>query len=146
MRVAAWFVLGLILIDRWLKNLALSHQELPLSSSFGFKLYENSGLIGSLPNPAPNLILLAIALIIVVLIWLAAAAWRQNQTSQFLCLLLIIAGAASNLTDRLLHGSVIDYLQFFTTGYLNLADLMISSGVLGLVYVKQNTISSGGRH
>lgn len=131
--------LVLLAIDRWLKNLALSGYELPLSSSFGFKLYENSGLIGSLSNPAPNIFLAAVTLIISILIWLAAAAWRQNKTKKFFFLFLIIAGALSNLVDRLWFGSVIDYFHFFTTGYLNLADLMIFSGVLGLVGMKHET-------
>jgi signal peptidase II len=50
----------------------------------------------------------------------------------------VIGGGAGNIYDRLLHGSVTDFLHldvgFFQTGVFNLADVSIMLGMLMLLY------------
>lgn len=53
------------------------------------------------------------------------------------CLACILGGALGNLIDRLLHGAVIDFLDFFIQNYhwpaFNVADVAISMGAVGLI-------------
>jgi signal peptidase II len=53
------------------------------------------------------------------------------------CLACILGGALGNLIDRLLHGAVIDFLDFYIQNYhwpaFNVADVAISMGAVGLI-------------
>ena len=55
----------------------------------------------------------------------------------WLGIILIVGGGFGNLIDRVLYGSVTDFLQFnfgiFRTGIVNLADMLITSGFIILV-------------
>jgi signal peptidase II len=44
----------------------------------------------------------------------------------------ILGGSIGNLTDRVIHGYVIDYIDFIVWPVFNLADIMINLGV-GLI-------------
>lgn len=148
---------GLFALDRLLKYLIVSEKiALPASNFllnnnfFSLSLYQNGGLMFSLPLPWPWFMLLIISAIIIILIHFFFAAWRAGQTKTALALLLIIAGAISNLADRLAYGFVIDYLEFFGRVFFNLADFTIAAGVLILITKKanhadQSTIGGGAR-
>jgi len=71
---------------------------------------------------------------------------RSHPTQKLFCfaLSMVIGGAVGNIIDRLLHGHVIDFLQFrfgflepiFTGGYFpsfNLADAAITLGAICLI-------------
>lgn len=60
--------------------------------------------------------------------------WRQvaYRPMAVLALAFILAGATSNITDRLVYGGVIDYLPFFGLSTFNVADVEIFVGALGL--------------
>jgi signal peptidase II len=75
----------------------------------------------------------SLAIFFILLVYL-----RTNKEKTILrwSLLLILAGAVSNLQDRLIYGSVIDYLLLGKFPYsFNLADSSILAGV-GLVIIK----------
>ena len=133
---ATILILALTLGDRWLKKLVL---DLPASSLtteavfFKFTLFKNAGLFFSLPFPWQKLVIIFSFLLIAVLIRALFRSWREKNLINILAWLLIIAGATSNLADRLFYGFVIDYWCFFGTSCLNLADLMIFSGILILI-------------
>ena len=78
----------------------------------------------------------------------AAIVWmiRSHPTQKLFCfsVSMIMGGALGNVIDRLLHGHVVDFLQFrfallepvFRGGYFpafNLADSAITAGAIGLV-------------
>ena len=60
----------------------------------------------------------------------------------FICFLLvfisfIILGAVSNLLDRITYGFVVDYIQTPLYWWVfNIADIMITIGVIGLIFSK----------
>lgn len=63
--------------------------------------------------------------------------WSTRGLLAALSLGLIIAGAFSNVIDRLVHGAVVDFFLFHAGGFewyvFNLADAWIVAGVIGLL-------------
>lgn len=76
---------------------------------------------------------LIIILIIFLLADQAIRLIKQKKNTQVLCLLLIIAGAVSNLIDRFKFGYVIDFIDIKIWPIFNIADIMIVSGALLLI-------------
>lgn len=75
-------------------------------------------------------------LIAVMLLISAAVSWWLYKTERFLPVLaygLILGGALGNISDRIWHGAVFDFLYFHLAGYgwpaFNLADSAIVCGV-----------------
>jgi signal peptidase II len=80
-----------------------------------------------------------------IVIALAASAWivhllrKYPHTRVFaLALALVLAGAVGNVIDRILHGAVIDFLDFHAYGYhwpaFNVADSAITCGAALLIW------------
>ena len=67
--------------------------------------------------------------------------YKTPSSERFLkiSLSLILAGALGNLTDRLLRGSVVDFLDFYVKDwhwpFFNVADASITVGAILLLYV-----------
>lgn len=71
----------------------------------------------------------------VVIIGLVIYLLKENVKGiEKICLILIMAGAIGNLIDRIIHGYVIDFLDFNIFGYdfpiFNVADSYITIGVI----------------
>lgn len=71
----------------------------------------------------------------VVIIGLVIYLLKENAKGiEKICLILIMAGAIGNLIDRIIHGYVIDFLDFNIFGYdfpiFNVADSYITIGVI----------------
>jgi len=133
-------------LDRYLKFLSLSQPEssVPLLGEWlKFSFTKNYYIAFSLPFSGPLLTLLLI-LVIICLIFAIFYLKKANNYSWFSLfpLTLIIFGAISNLTDRLIFNYVIDYFdcRYFTV--FNLADVMITSGAL-LFLLNYNHKNSG---
>ena len=77
---------------------------------------------------------LAIGFIIVMLRRL-----REQETGLITALAFILGGAVGNLIDRVLHGEVIDFLDFYWSNYhwpaFNLADSFITVGWHPVVHI-----------
>ena len=125
------------LLDRLVKNLFLVNPEFQRDFIIGFlglRLETNSGIaFGWL---AGNQWWLAglIILVLIILLYATRFLWQSDQVLPRLGLGLIVAGAISNLVDRWRYGFVIDYIDvpFFTV--FNLADIMITLGVVLLFW------------
>jgi len=80
-------------------------------------------------------------------LWSAAFAlvvWQYQKTKNFF-LLLVLAGAISNLLDRFLRGCVVDFIKIGSFPAFNFADLLISSGCflfLFFHFIKTNPYQS----
>lgn len=76
------------------------------------------------------LIVLALAISAVLVIWLR----RNDRRLTAAAIGLVLGGALSNVSDRLVHGAVVDFLDFHVAGYhwpaFNVADSAISIGVV----------------
>lgn len=102
-------------------------------------VFQNQGIIfGFIENQAISYLLLIIGF--GILIWLIyktrlpASPTGGSLITHHLSLLLIVAGAFSNLFDRIFRGYIVDYFSFFGLNYFNLADLFIIGGVILYAY------------
>ena len=101
------------------------------------------------------LLILASVAIIGVIAWLLVAS-RQLKTPSAAGLALLLAGATGNVTDRIVHGSVTDFLQVwlkFLPWHLfnpwptfNLADSAVTVGailiLLDVLFLRQHPVKS----
>jgi signal peptidase II len=99
----------------------------------GLKFYKNFYLIFNIKIPE-TLMYGLIAIILAALLFLLVKNYRREKYFLIFCLSLIIVGAISNLTDRLIFGYVIDFISFFDYSIFNLSDVYIMGGV-GLILI-----------
>jgi len=131
------------------------HESLTVTPFFNLVLVHNRGAAFSFLSDAGGWqreLFIAIAL--------AAAAWiawllrRHAREKRFsLALSLILGGAIGNVIDRVLHGAVVDFLDFHALGWhwpaFNVADIGISCGAILLVWdalaPKPSRVPAGNR-
>ena len=136
---------GLFTLDRLVKVFLLNFlQENQLNSFrlnnfFEVTLVWNKGVsYGLFPQQsyAGQLIIIFFSLIICV--WIAKFITNSDIRYRSITLILILAGASSNMIDRLIYGAVADFFHFEIATYswyvFNIADIYIVSGLLILIY------------
>lgn len=121
----------LLIIDRLLKALAMAG----FASDTWFKLFLNDGIIFSLPFNNLLTIILTTLIILIVVYWLVRS-WPQKKYKLTFAYLLIFIGSASNLFDRIIYSSVIDYFNFSYWPVFNLSDVYIVLGIILLLKIK----------
>ncbi|WP_440993491.1 signal peptidase II [Cysteiniphilum litorale] len=142
-----WVILSIIviIIDLGTKYLASQNltygQPIEILPFFNLTLLHNYGAAFSFLSNANTtwqvIVLSAIALIvaIVILIWLARLPKNKNLTA--CALSLILGGALGNVYDRMIHGYVVDFLDFHINNYhwpaFNIADSAICIGAVILI-------------
>lgn len=130
-RVGKWFVVN-----------ELSSDGLFLFSGItGVTLERNSGIAYGIALPSALLIGFVMALIIMC-ISVMVVAHRKKSFYIISPLVFIVIGAFSNLLDRLLYGSVIDWLVLTSWPVFNIADAMITVGAvwLGIITIKKKKV------
>jgi lipoprotein signal peptidase len=95
-------------------------------------LFQNHGIAFGIPLPGVVSILISLGLIA----YFARSYATARTHGLKIAALCILLGAASNLFDRVAHGFVIDYLLLFGDSAINLADILILSGLF--LHVKYN--------
>ncbi len=142
--LTALAVLG---IDQLTKNLALGglvlHQPEPVFGNFlRFTLAWNQGAAFSMPWGGPLfLTVITSAAVVMVSIFI----WKLGKHSPLFLsgLGAILGGALGNLTDRLIYGKVVDFIDIGFTGWrwptFNIADIAITAGgiILVILYRKE---------
>ncbi len=123
------YISGLIVADQITKCWArvyLVNEPIEVFSFFHLIFVENDGIAFSIP--ASQFFLIPFTLII-----LGGLGWwmktKQCSPLEITAFILIFAGAAGNLIDRILFGKVTDFLSFWSFPVFNLADSFISVGV-----------------
>lgn len=137
MTVGLYLIPMLVAVDLGAKSWAIEHLEVnevvPLLPGLSLRLLHNTGVSFNLFAGSPwPVTLVTAAMTVGLTIWFQ----RSRAQMEYLAVGCIMAGAASNLIDRLLNGAVTDFLSFgsrdsplFTN---NLADIWITLGVLVL--------------
>ncbi len=121
-----------IVIDQILKQVAQLFASRPvyiIPRTIGWEYFENPGIAFGLPIPQVIVIPLSILIISGAIFFLQK---NQEGRRQTLGAILIIAGAVSNLIDRVMYGFTIDYIRIITSIF-NLADVVIVIGIFLLL-------------
>ena len=144
-RIWPWLLwaLVLVLLDQLTKQWILRHYALwdstPITSFFNIVRAHNTGAAFSfLANHSgwQRWLFVGIGVVATVLI-----VWqlRKYPTQKLFCLALasILGGAIGNVLDRLMHGYVVDFLDFYWGSYhfpaFNVADMGITIGAALLI-------------
>jgi len=125
------------LVDRITKAWALATYQEPcnINSFLSFHLTYNRGVsFGLLSSENPSLSLLIFCIIACATLCLALYTWKQYKAhKQITGELLVLVGSFSNMLDRCLYGSVIDFIILtynqWSFPVFNIADICIVVGV-----------------
>jgi len=143
-----WLTLAVVLLDRtskaWFELHTSGNWPREVIHSFIYLVQSRNpgigfGILSDSASPATRVLLIVGSFIVIgVLAWLLVSGQTGARTSAGLALLL--GGAAGNLTDRLLHGAVTDFLEvwlrflpfrlFNPWPAFNVADSAITVGAL----------------
>lgn len=126
---------AVVLLDEWFKYLGL--HRLPDEGSLvdpgvlSLAIHKNLGLAFNIPFRLELIVLFSV----LIGAGLFQIAYRNRDTNPNVSFatLAIILGAMGNLYDRLVYGFTVDYLIFFGRSAINLSDVVIVSGVVGLL-------------
>jgi len=138
------------LVDQIIKNILIS--VLPVGSSisvvddfFHITMLENTGAAFSILSSS-TLFLILVSLIALCLIYLFLIKGKQLKDTEKIIYGILIGGVLGNLIDRVIHGSVIDYLDFNLFGYnfpvFNFADICIVVSIILIIIL----IYKGEKH
>jgi signal peptidase II len=153
-----WLTLVVVFLDRaskaWFETQTVEGWRHEVVHHFFYLVHsKNPGIAFSLfansSSPMVRILLIAGALVIIGLIGWLLVAGRNVSTLNAAGLALLLGGAAGNVVDRIVHGGVTDFLEFYLGTYrypaFNVADSAITIGailvVLDVLFVKhqQNT-------
>jgi len=124
------------------QNISYNEQINLLNNHLTLSKIENTGAFLSLGNSLPrpvSVVLLIILPLIVLALGLIYLFTKSNLSNlMILGVCLAIGGGLGNIYDRVIHGSVTDFLYFdfwlFHTGILNMADISVTAGVCVIVF------------
>lgn len=133
-----WLSVVVLIIDQVSKRLIIDHLDLfdrvPLFGQLNITLMHNTGAAFSiLSDAAPWMFaVLAVAVAVGILIWLHRHPYGERLVA--VALSLILGGALGNAIDRVVHGYVIDFIDFHIGLWhypaFNFADCAIVIGAL----------------
>lgn len=124
------------------KNVGYNTQINLLSDYVILTKVENTGAFLGLGDsiPRPWYIILMIILPILVIAYIIYYIFKKDSYSVLTVagISLLIGGGLGNIVDRILYGSVTDFLRFdfiiFHTGILNLADVSVTTGLFIILF------------
>lgn len=139
-----WLALIVIVLDQWTKQLVLDgialHQSIQLTGFFNLTYVRNYGAAFSFLSDAGGwqvwfFSLIAFAVSAMILWWLKGT--PRAQILLPVAFSLILGGAIGNVYDRLTHGFVVDFLDFYWGSAhfpaFNVADSAICLGAFLLI-------------
>jgi signal peptidase II len=145
-RVDLWLALGIVVVDQITK--AIVRSTLPLYESvavvpnlLNFTHVRNTGaafgLLNAVDFPLKTPLLAVVATAALIAVGGYAAGLAHHQRVARTGLALIIGGAAGNLIDRIVAGSVVDFVDVYWRSYhfwaFNVADSAITIGVAMMI-------------
>lgn len=144
--------LCILLVDQitktWIVSQLYAYESIPLCPHFNIVCIFNKGIsFGLLNNGKAWQFMVIGAGIFAVSLWLLSQFLRAKNSFQSIYLGFILGGALGNLTDRVIHGAVVDFIDFYIKNLkilfyscrdwhwpaFNIADSAIVLGVLGLI-------------
>lgn len=117
-----WLTLAVVFLDRatkaWIESRPSDHFPHPVIQNFFYLVdSRNPGIafsfLAGLSSPALRVFLICGSLIIIAVIAWLLLAGRGISALQAVGLALLLGGATGNLTDRILHGAVTDFIEVY---------------------------------
>ena len=144
LRKYGWLALLVYVLDQLTKLAAVQflvyHAELKLLPFLNLTLVFNTGAAFGFLGDASgwqNAFFITVALVAAGIIVAMLRRLRPSDVWSAVALTLILGGAIGNLTDRLLHGYVIDFIDVHYAGWhwpaFNVADSAITIGAIVLI-------------
>ena len=137
---------SIFLIDRATKYLViyqvnnLGVNNLYNSKYLNLELIWNKGIAFGLFSFSSNIVYNFVSLIIFFVILILLILLFRSKKNEKLFFTLILGGAIGNLYDRIIYKSVPDFIDFHFNNFhwfiFNIADIFITIGVLGLVFIE----------
>ena len=130
------FIAGLmVLADQLFKMLAVQHLKgqaavTVIPHIIGMRYAENTGAAFSILSGKVDFLIIITAAALILIAY--CIFFKKFETKiEEICFLLILAGGAGNLIDRILYGKVVDYLEFLFIDFpiFNFADILVCIGV-----------------
>jgi signal peptidase II len=146
--ISAAIVVVLIVLDQWVKALAVANLKNQPGYSFlgnfvRVEYAENRGAFLSLGaglSDEARLWIFVFGVVLILAFCLYSLVKSIRHLPSVVAFSLVIAGGVGNLVDRALQHYVVDYIHmgfgWLRTGVFNLADVAISAGLLFLVYLQ----------
>jgi len=143
MRLALIMALVVVVVDQFTKFAAtfwLSQGPVEVLPFLNFSLVHNTGAAFGFLSSAggwQNIFFIGVALLACVVVFVMLRKVAASDRFMAVSLSLILGGAIGNLIDRLIHGYVIDFIDFYIQTWhfwtFNVADAAISIGAVLLV-------------
>ena len=117
-----WLTLAVVFLDRaskaWIESRPSDHFPHPVIPNFFYLVdSRNPGIafsfLAGLSSPALRVFLICGSLIIIAVIAWLLVAGRGISALHAAGLALLLGGATGNLTDRILHGAVTDFIEVY---------------------------------
>lgn len=155
-----WLAVVVLLLDLGSKMLVMDYfqlgESMPLIPFLNLTYAHNPGAAFSFLADKDGwqrwlFALIAIAIVIALLILMYRCSGKQRLNN--IAFAMIIGGALGNLFDRMVHGFVIDFIDFYVKGWhypiFNLADSFICVGAAlvvleGFLFSSEKTAKSNG--
>jgi len=152
------FIAAVIALDQWSKWLVKSsfnlYQSKPvIQDFFHFTYVTNDGMAFGLSLPGGKHVLLVMTLLLTGFI--VGFLWKEKDGHPFVKygLALILSGAIGNLIDRIVHGKVVDFMDFMIGDFhwyiFNVADSAVTIGMVLFIYhsflLEKKTSKSGNQ-
>jgi signal peptidase II len=141
-----WLTLAVVFFDRaskaWFETQTTEGWRHEVIHNFFYLVHtKNPGIAFSMlansSSPVVRVLLIAGALVIIGLIAWLLVAGRNVSALNAAGLALLLGGAAGNVVDRIVHGGVTDFLEFYLGTYrypaFNVADSAITIGAILVV-------------
>ena len=134
---------AVIALDQWSKWLVKSsfnlYQSKPVIQDFFHLTYvTNDGMAFGLAFPGGKHVLLVMTLLLTGFI--VGLLWKEKEGHPLVKygLALILSGAIGNLIDRIIHGKVVDFMDFMIGDFhwyiFNVADSAVTIGMILFIY------------
>lgn len=137
---------GIVTLDQWSKRLFFPTDAISVQPVFSFLKgwiqsvrHENFGIAFNLP--IPQWLILAITFVACIGILVALCKeQRRQRIAPSLFLGILLGGALGNAFDRLWLGYVRDWLLLWHRSAINIADLGVITGLVGLLWTQSRHI------
>ncbi|MFA6475580.1 MAG: signal peptidase II [Patescibacteria group bacterium] len=127
-----WLGVVLFFCDRLTKGYMLNNAERQwdiIPGKLWLHYHLNDQMALSLPL-FPVLYYTAVTLVFLILSRKLVQLWLEQRYVETMLVGIVLAGALSNLLDRMLYGGVIDFITTWFGSVFNIADMYIVTGIL----------------